>query len=132
MQYHFDIEEGEVYCERHRPFPLKKEIERSEKAQTDDVIAFADSFELSLSLAKDIKKWKEKDNKELLYRVQKVYLQLRKLRITLYKDKKDDSYFKKEGKFYDVPKDWTITRSKSKFPWKSIVFKCFTPQECHS
>ena len=104
MQYHFDVEEGEVFCQRHRPFPLRKELERSEKQQTEDVIAFADSFELSLAMARDVKRWKEKDNRELLYRVQKVYLQLRKLKITLYKNK-EGQYYIKEGKFFDVPKE---------------------------
>jgi len=34
-----------------------------------------------------VKKWSDKDKKELLTKVQRVYLQLRKMKITLFKDK---------------------------------------------
>jgi hypothetical protein len=31
MEFHFESDVSEVYCEKHKPFSLAKEIEKSEK-----------------------------------------------------------------------------------------------------
>ncbi len=87
MEYHFESDSGEVFCQRHSPFPMLKEINRSERAQLEELVNYAGVFEQSQSLAKNVKKWSDKDKKELLTKVQRVYLQLRKMKITLFKDK---------------------------------------------
>ena len=48
MEYHPESEYSQVFCLRHRPFPLLKEIERNEKLQEDEIIHFSELFENSL------------------------------------------------------------------------------------
>ena len=67
--YEADNEKYEVYCLRHRPFPLVKEICKNEKEMFDEITSFADIFDQSMLEFKYLKKWSDRDRKELMQRV---------------------------------------------------------------
>ncbi len=85
MEYHHESETCEVYCLRHRPFPLVKEIQKNERLTEDEIIHFCELFDNSLFEYKNLKRWTDRDRRELLSKVQRAYFQMRKLSITLYK-----------------------------------------------
>lgn len=78
---------------------------------------------------RNLRRWSDRDKKELLYRVQQVYFQLRKLGITLYKDK-EAGYFVRGGRFFNEPRDWTVTLSRVDFPWRECTFKNYKRKDC--
>lgn len=69
MEYHAESDYCEVFCLRHRPFPLLKEIERNEKLTEDEIINFSELFDTSLFEYKNLKRWSERDRRELLAHV---------------------------------------------------------------
>ncbi len=69
MEYHPDSEYCEVFCLRHRPFPLLKEIERNEKMIEDEIFHFSELFDNSLYEHKNLKRWSDRDKRELLKNV---------------------------------------------------------------
>ena len=69
MEYHPENDICEVYCLRHRPFPLLKEIQRNEKQIEDEIVHFCELFENSMFEYKNLKRWSERDRKELITNV---------------------------------------------------------------
>jgi hypothetical protein len=143
MEYHHESEIFEVYCLRHRPFPLVKEIQKNEKLTEDEVIHFSELFDNSLFEYKNLKRWTERDRRELLQKVQKAYFQMRKLKITLYKGPEEtmkyenctenkESYHVRNGRYFAQPKEWSISLSRTDFPWKICRFKNYNSRDCHA
>eukprot|EP00347_Sterkiella_histriomuscorum_P015623 403356329 len=141
MNYDCDTESKEVFCLSHRPFPLIQEIEKNEKQIFDEIMTFSESFEQSLADFKQLKKWSDRDRRELLQNCRKVYFYMRKLKCTIYKQPQqlpenleslnDSGYYIKEGRFFDRPKDWTVLQQiKGAFPWKSVMFKNYNRRDC--
>lgn len=145
MEYHPESEYCKVFCLRHRPFPLLKEIERNEKLQEDEIIHFCELFDNSLFEYKNLKRWSDRDKKELLAKVQSLFFQLRKLQITLYKGqsqltsqeamlpmkRKSETYYIRAGRYFDNPKEWTVTLTRKGFPWRECMFKNYNSRDCH-
>jgi hypothetical protein len=50
-----------------------KEIQKNEKLIEDEVIHFSELFDNSLFEYKNLKRWTERDRRELLQKVQKAY-----------------------------------------------------------
>lgn len=134
MEYHHDTEYCEVFCLRHRPFPLLKEIQRNEKLVEDEIVHFSSLFDNSLYEYRNLKRWTDRDKRELFAHVQRVFFQMRKLKITLYKLPPSDepSYYVKGGRYFAEPRDWTVTLSREEFPWPECRFKNYTSRDCHS
>jgi hypothetical protein len=81
-----------IFCERHRPFRLIKEIQEKQEAAIEEVQKFCKSVKRAVDVMARIpykckhsleKKWKEKDKKVLLEKVKERYLLMRKLRINI-------------------------------------------------
>jgi hypothetical protein len=100
-----DADSFSIFCLRHRPFPLRKEIERNERLTEDEITHFCELFDNALFEWKNMKRWSEKDKRELLANVTEIFFKMRKLGITLYKDKSScpldtESFYIKQGRYF--------------------------------
>ena len=83
-----------IYCEKHRPFHLIKELDAEVKKSIEQVITFSKLIERGKELVEKYsskkrsqpeKKWREKDKKALLERVRERFFNLRKQAIIVVK-----------------------------------------------
>jgi len=89
---HNNHEDFKVFCERHRPFKLIKEVEEKQEAASKEVKGFWKSIKKALDIVNKIpykskavweRKWKEKDKKKLLDKVRDRFFLLRKLKLNI-------------------------------------------------
>ncbi|TNV85284.1 hypothetical protein FGO68_gene11457 [Halteria grandinella] len=148
-----DQDSFSIFCLRHRPFPLRKEIERNERLTEDEITHFCELFDNSLFEWKNMKKWSDKDKRELLSNIGNVYFYMRKLRITLFKqldfhsrsqtlselfqsdhNPKPCSLLVKQGRYSLEPKPWNVILDPPQmhaFPWKYVKFRNYTTKDCY-
>lgn len=83
-----------IFCERHRPFKLIKEIKDKQESAFEELQKFCKTMRKAVDVMSRVpykckavveKKWKEKDKKTLLDKVRDHFFLLRKLRINLVK-----------------------------------------------